>query len=559
MNSFSVGGLQVQASQYKNDALAYKQAKESKYGITADAAKVTAVTNTYNALIAAEQADSLNYGSEGEPPELVAFNAAVLALKADVDAKSKVKYDEKPTLAAVKTDLAKTTAGSLGAVVNATVESNTKIAKKADLDAQAVKINQAIQMIDKETSNWPDSDVAPNPITDAGLTAAQIYNLRSTTYPYTEWGDDADPVAWCNRHLADMYHVGAAKGAAGNEHTGKSFAFKKVSGTNNYTWLLRMDNEGIKAYKEIQEVTKPGGTLTQLEASVKTDAQNKANAAKDAAISAAATDAQSKVTAAKTELNTAIGKKVDTTTFTSFKTTNTEAINTAKSEAISAAATDAQSKANAALASAKTDATTKANNAKDAAISAAASDATTKANAAKSGAISAAATDATTKANTAKADAVAAAKTETTTQVNTAKQALNTEIAKKINTTDVGSKMQEVITATDETATAIQNAIGTNVSAKLNNDEAFKESVKGEAAYSYSLWKSSDFIKNGQGSITYVLTIMRGAENVTAEMANYIKWYVQPKGAAQSTTPAAVGASYTNSDPSKSVKCIFDK
>lgn len=494
MNNFSVGGLQVQASQYKNDALAYKQAKESKYGITADAAKVTAVTNTYNALIAAEQADSLNYGSEGEPPELVAFNNAVLALKADVDAKSKVKYDEKPTLAAVKTDLAKTTAGSLGAIVNTTVESNTKIAKKADLDAQAAKILNVENAMHGLNEDWPDSDIAPTPMTAEGLTAAQIYNLRATTYPYNQWGEDADPTAWCNRHLRDMYHVGAAKGATPNEHTGKSFVFKKVTNSDNYTWLLRLDNEGMKAYKEVQEIIKEGGTLDQYKTSTLTEA-----------------------------------------------------------------ATDAQSKANDALASAKTDATTKANNAKDAAISAAASDATTKANAAKSDAISAAATDATTKANTAKADAVAAAKTETTTQVNTAKQALDTEIAKKINTTDVGSKMQEVITATDETATAIQNAIGTNVSAKLNEDEAFKESVKGEPAYSFNMAKSADFVKNGQGSITYTLTIMRGTTNVTNELASYIKWYVQDKGASISTTAAAVGVSYTNTDISKSVKCIFDK
>lgn len=87
----------------------------------------------------------------------------------------------------------------------------------------------------------------------------------------------------------------------------------------------------------------------------------------------------------------------------------TEKANAAKEAAISTAAADATQKADAALSAAKADATTKANAAQAAAEKTAAADATEKANAAKQDAITAASSDATTKAEAAKQAAITTA------------------------------------------------------------------------------------------------------------------------------------------------------
>lgn len=225
-------------------------------------------------------------------------------------------------------------------------------------------------------------------------------------------------------------------------------------------------------------------------ATAASDATNKANNAKDAAINTASSDATTKannaqtnaISTAKDYTDTGLAGKVgnneirtkfaadthsvtiesgtvkfksntllvDSTQFTldangnaTFKgnlsaatlviggqTTNIgTAINNAEADAISTAASDA---------------TTKANNAKDTAISTAASDATTKANNAKNTAISTAASDATTKANNAQNNAI-----------STAKDYTDTGLAGKVGNNEIRTKFAADATSVNITSGVI--------------------------------------------------------------------------------------------------------
>uniref|UniRef100_UPI0040481840 TipJ family phage tail tip protein n=1 Tax=Shewanella sp. TaxID=50422 RepID=UPI0040481840 len=153
------------------------------------------------------------------------------------------------------------------------------------------------------------------------------------------------------------------------------------------------------------EVTEKGD-LIEIGMETSTNAQAKADAAKTAAIAAAATDATTKANNAKAAAETyALAKanlaEVTAKAYADGKVTAEEA------RAIADAQAKADAAKNAAISTAANDATAKANAAKSQAEATAALDALNKANAARNDAISAAANDATTKANNARNAAMA--------------------------------------------------------------------------------------------------------------------------------------------------------
>jgi hypothetical protein len=155
----------------------------------------------------------------------------------------------------------------------------------------------------------------------------------------------------------------------------------------------------------------------------KTYAEGQAATAKSEAITAAAADAKSKADTALADAKAYADQAeadalADAKTYTETRlgdiaadTTVKAYVDAAKAAAVEAAAGDATNKANKAkddaIAAAAIDATNKANTAEANAIAAAAGDATNKANTAEANAIAAAAGDATKKANTAEANAKA--------------------------------------------------------------------------------------------------------------------------------------------------------
>lgn len=160
-----------------------------------------------------------------------------------------------------------------------------------------------------------------------------------------------------------------------------------------------------------QIVTGDADTLQQAA----TDAQEKADAARTAAIAAAASDAQDKADAAQQAATTAAAADAQAKAAA------------AQAAATTAAAADAKAKADAAQqaavdAAAQT-AQLKADGAQQAAIDAAAADAKAKADAAQQAATTAAAADAKAKADAAQAAAVAQAADDATTKADAAKDA----------------------------------------------------------------------------------------------------------------------------------------
>ena len=231
---------------------------------------------------------------------------------------------------------------------------------------------------------------------------------------------------------------------------------------SNYYTKSETDSKISVAKNEINlGVSNTYETKTNVETKVTStlnSAKSYADTKKTEAINTASTDATNKVNSAKTELNTAIGKKansVDVYTKSEVytKAQTDSAIKVAKDEINLGVSSTYETKTNVA-----SQVTSTLNSAK--------SYADTK----KSEAISSASSDATTKAN----NALTSAKSYT----DTAKNALNTEIGKKANSTDVYTKTQTYTkTEVDSAIKLSKDTIELGVSQKYETKEEVTNKV----------------------------------------------------------------------------------